>query len=96
MVTEVTPDSKKRRRTSEASTVATVNGRHKHSDGDSDITLDMGVVTSSPLQADSTQADSPTQEPVSSSECTPPPKKKKVNVSTQCDPDEVIILSDSD
>ncbi|KAG5843031.1 hypothetical protein ANANG_G00184180 [Anguilla anguilla] len=96
VVTEVTPDSKKRRRTSEASTVATVNGRHKHSDGDSDITLDMGVVTSSPLQADSTQADSPTQEPVSSSECTPPPKKKKVNVSTQCDPDEVIILSDSD
>ncbi|XP_061109396.1 death domain-associated protein 6 isoform X3 [Conger conger] len=95
-VTQVTPNSKKRKRVNVASTGTAVNGRHKHSDSDSDIPLDMGVVTSSPLQADSTRADSPPQDPVSSSEYTPPPKKNKVNVSTQCDPDEVIILSDSD
>ncbi|KAJ8379225.1 hypothetical protein SKAU_G00000030 [Synaphobranchus kaupii] len=110
VVLEVTPDSKKRKRMSEASTLTAVNGRHKHTrqvdkpshgrhkhtDSDTDISLDMGVATSSPLPADSTRVDSPAQEPVSSSEFTPPPKRNKVNVSTQCDPDEVIILSDSD
>ncbi|KPP60733.1 hypothetical protein Z043_121240, partial [Scleropages formosus] len=45
---------------------------------DDDIPLDMGVYSgSSPLQADSTHLDSPTQELVSSSRCTPPPKKNK-------------------
>ncbi|XP_036371504.1 death domain-associated protein 6 [Megalops cyprinoides] len=89
---------RKRKRTREASPKAAFNGSHKRdsSSSDSDIPLDMGVVTSSPLPADSTRADTPSQEPVSSSECTPPPKKNKVNVWTQCDPDEVIILSDSD
>ncbi|KAJ3609023.1 hypothetical protein NHX12_023550 [Muraenolepis orangiensis] len=33
---------------------------------------------------------------VSSSHSTPPPKRNKVNVATQCDPDEVIVLSDSE
>ncbi|XP_045070738.1 microtubule-associated tumor suppressor 1 homolog A-like [Coregonus clupeaformis] len=36
------------------------------------------------------------QEMVTSSQSTPPPKKNKVNVATQCDPDEVIVLSDSE
>ncbi|XP_039461730.1 death domain-associated protein 6 [Oreochromis aureus] len=30
------------------------------------------------------------------SQSTPPPKKNKVNVATQCDPDEIIVLSDSE
>ncbi|XP_028819522.1 death domain-associated protein 6 [Denticeps clupeoides] len=64
--------------------------RHKHSSSDS-----VGVsVASSPLQADSTSED-PALQIVSSSQSTPPPKKNKVNKSTQYEP-EVIILSDSD
>ncbi|XP_029298927.1 death domain-associated protein 6 [Cottoperca gobio] len=66
-------------------------------DSDVDIPLDMGVFScNSPQQAESTRADTPTQEMVSSSQSTPPPKKNKVNVATQCDPDEVIVLSDSE
>uniref|UniRef100_A0A4W6F0N6 Death domain-associated protein 6 n=1 Tax=Lates calcarifer TaxID=8187 RepID=A0A4W6F0N6_LATCA len=62
-----------------------------------DISLDMGVVScNSPHQAESTRADTPNQELVSSSQSTPPPKKNKVNVATQCDPDEIIVLSDSE
>ncbi|XP_010899741.5 death domain-associated protein 6 [Esox lucius] len=57
------------------------------------IPLDTDVIRHSPLQADST---TPTQEAVTSSQSTPPPKKNKINVATQCDPDEVIVLSDSD
>ncbi|KAM4630182.1 death domain-associated protein 6 [Polymixia lowei] len=59
-----------------------------------DIPLDMGVVSSSPPE--STRADTPTQDLVTSSQSTPPPKKNKVNVATQCDPDEIIVLSDSE
>ncbi|XP_029023595.1 death domain-associated protein 6 [Betta splendens] len=62
---------------------------------DVDIPLDMGVVMGS-SPPESTQADSPTQQQVSSSQTTPPPKKNKVNVATQCDPDEIIVLSDSE
>ncbi|KAI4818288.1 hypothetical protein KUCAC02_011635 [Chaenocephalus aceratus] len=51
---------------------------------------------SSPQRAESTRASTPTREIVSSSQSTPPPKKNKVNVATQCDPDEVIVLSDSE
>ncbi|XP_030633695.1 death domain-associated protein 6 [Chanos chanos] len=88
--------SRKRKREAEESQSAVYNGNHVHDSGsDSDIPLDMGVA-SSPLQADSTQADTPTQEIVTSSQSTPPPKKNKVNVATQCDPEEVIVLSDSD
>ncbi|XP_023133723.2 death domain-associated protein 6 [Amphiprion ocellaris] len=66
-------------------------------DSEGDTPLDMGVFSSSPLQqAESTRADTPTQELVSSSQLTPPPKKNKVNVATQCDPDEIIVLSDSE
>lgn len=66
-------------------------------DSEVDIPLDMGVFScNSPQQAESTRADTPTHEMVSSSQSTPPPKKNKVNVATQCDPDEVIILSDSE
>ncbi|XP_072304316.1 death domain-associated protein 6 isoform X2 [Eucyclogobius newberryi] len=59
-------------------------------DGDTDIPLDMGVHESPPRS----RADTPPY--VSSSQATPPPKKNKVNVATQCDPQEVIELSDSD
>ncbi|KAI3358144.1 hypothetical protein L3Q82_003145 [Scortum barcoo] len=64
---------------------------------ETEIPLDMGVFTcGSPQQAESTRVDTPTQEIVSSSQSTPPPKKNKVNVATQCDPDEIIVLSDSE
>ncbi|XP_023686281.2 death domain-associated protein 6 isoform X1 [Paramormyrops kingsleyae] len=93
-----TPSSRKRKRMTGSSGQSALNGSHKRAcaDSDDDIPLDMGVVSSSPQQADSTRADSPCQELVSSSQCTPPPKRNKVNVATQCDPDEVIVLSDSD
>ncbi|XP_040909407.1 death domain-associated protein 6 [Toxotes jaculatrix] len=66
-------------------------------DSETDIPLDMGVIScNSPHQAESTRADTPTQDLVSSSQSTPPPKKNKVNVATQCDPDEIIVLSDSE
>lgn len=56
---------------------------------DADISLDMGV-------CDSPKARAETPPYVSSSQSTPPPKKNKVNVGTQCDPQEVIVLSDSE
>ncbi|MGH0164898.1 UNVERIFIED_CONTAM: hypothetical protein FKN15_069970 [Acipenser sinensis] len=75
---------------------------------DEEISLDMGVCSSSPPDshctvfpvADSTRADSPLSQLVSSSQpssskCNPS-KRKKVTVATQCDPEEVIVLSDSD
>lgn len=58
---------------------------------DTDIPLDMGVCDSPPPK---TRAETPPY--VSSSQSTPPPKKNKVNVATQCDPQEVIVLSDSE
>uniref|UniRef100_H3CIB9 Death domain-associated protein 6 n=1 Tax=Tetraodon nigroviridis TaxID=99883 RepID=H3CIB9_TETNG len=45
-----------------------------------------GTCSSPPQQLESSQ-DHP---------LTPPPKKNKVNVATQCDPEEVIVLSDSE
>ncbi|KAG7219325.1 hypothetical protein INR49_003443 [Caranx melampygus] len=64
---------------------------------EAEIPLDMGVISySSPPQTELTRADTPTQDLVSSSQSTPPPKKNKVNVATQCDPDEIIVLSDSE
>lgn len=60
-------------------------------DSDADISLDMGVCDSPPRK---TRAETPPY--VSSSQSTPPPKKNKVNVATQCDPQEVIVLSDSE
>lgn len=63
-------------------------------DSDADIPLDMGVVSCN--SPETTRANTPTQEVVSSSQSTPPPKKNKVNVATQCDPDEIIVLSDSE
>uniref|UniRef100_A0A3Q0RI57 Death domain-associated protein 6 n=1 Tax=Amphilophus citrinellus TaxID=61819 RepID=A0A3Q0RI57_AMPCI len=59
-----------------------------------DIPLDMGVVSCN--SPESARAETPTQDVVSSSQSTPPPKKNKVNVATQCDPDEIIVLSDSE
>ncbi|CAJ1083034.1 death domain-associated protein 6 [Xyrichtys novacula] len=66
-------------------------------DSEVDIPLDMGVYTcNSPPPADFARDDTPTRDIVSSSQSTPPPKKNKVNVATQCDPEETIVLSDSD
>eukprot|EP00063_Salmo_salar_P022393 XP_013997228.1 PREDICTED: death domain-associated protein 6-like [Salmo salar] len=92
-----TSRGRKRRRKEEVESRKFHNGDLRHHNGsESDLPLDMGVVTSSLLRADSTRADTPTQEMVTSSQSTPPPKKNKVNVATQCDPDEVIVLSDSE
>ncbi|MED6254642.1 hypothetical protein ATANTOWER_030870 [Ataeniobius toweri] len=66
-------------------------------DSDADIPLDMGVICcSSPQKEEPSLLDTPTKDPISSSQSTPPPKKNKVNVATQCDPDEIIVLSDSE
>ncbi|KAK5612500.1 hypothetical protein CRENBAI_012916 [Crenichthys baileyi] len=66
-------------------------------DSDADIPLDMGVICcSSPQKEEPSIPDTPTKDPISSSQSTPPPKKNKVNVATQCDPDEIIVLSDSE
>ncbi|XP_007253140.3 death domain-associated protein 6 isoform X1 [Astyanax mexicanus] len=90
-------NSKKRKRESKTKHTTVRNGNiRRNSESDCDISLDMGVINCSPVRADSTRADTPTQDMVSSSRSTPPPKKNKVNVATQCDPEEVIVLSDSD
>ncbi|XP_051925976.1 death domain-associated protein 6 isoform X2 [Hippocampus zosterae] len=60
-------------------------------DRDVEVLLDMGVICASPLRA----VDRSDCQPVSSSQ-SPPPKKYKVNVATQCDPLEIIELSDSE
>ncbi|XP_015829500.3 death domain-associated protein 6 [Nothobranchius furzeri] len=60
-------------------------------DSDADIPLDMGVISCSSPQ----DASTPSQL-ICSPQLTPPPKKNKVNVATQCDPDEIIVLSDSE
>uniref|UniRef100_A0A3Q3D2E9 Death-domain associated protein n=1 Tax=Hippocampus comes TaxID=109280 RepID=A0A3Q3D2E9_HIPCM len=56
-----------------------------------EVLLDMGVICASPLRA----VDRSDCQLVSSSQ-SPPPKKYKVNVATQCDPLEIIELSDSE
>uniref|UniRef100_A0AAZ1WVZ0 Death domain-associated protein 6 n=1 Tax=Oreochromis aureus TaxID=47969 RepID=A0AAZ1WVZ0_OREAU len=64
---------------------------------DADIPLDMGVVSCN--SPETTRANTPTQEVVSSSQSTPPPKKNKVGkyfMLLSCDPDEIIVLSDSE
>lgn len=63
-------------------------------DSEVNIPLDMGVFCCNSPQA--VRAQTPPQDLVSSSQSTPPPKKNKVNVATQCDPDEIIVLSDSE
>lgn len=85
-----TTRSQKRKR-EEATPTKTTPTRHvTASDADpQDIPLDMGV-------CDSPKARAETPPYVSSSQTTPPPKKNKVNVATQCDPQEVIVLSDSE
>ncbi|XP_067111302.1 death domain-associated protein 6 [Osmerus mordax] len=87
---------KRKRSHQKESTRKSQNGIQTYAnESEVDITLDSGVANS-PLQADSTRADTPQQEVVTSSQSTPPPKKNKVNVATQCDPDEIIVLSDSE
>ncbi|XP_034016879.1 death domain-associated protein 6 isoform X2 [Thalassophryne amazonica] len=66
-------------------------------ESETEIPLDMGVFScSSPLSVESTRVNTPIENMVSSSQSTPPPKINKVNVATQYDPHEVIILSDSE
>ncbi|XP_027892558.1 death domain-associated protein 6 isoform X2 [Xiphophorus couchianus] len=66
-------------------------------DSNADIPLDMGVICcGSPQKEESSVLDTLTKNPTVSVQSTPPPKKNKVNVATQCDPDEIIVLSDSD
>ncbi|XP_068566936.1 LOW QUALITY PROTEIN: death domain-associated protein 6 [Cebidichthys violaceus] len=93
-----TRSQKRKRKREDASSGDSRNNKHiLIHDSEADIPLDMGVFScNSPQQAESTRADTPTHEMVSSSQSTPPPKKNKVNVATQCDPDEVIVLSDSE
>ncbi|XP_076006061.1 death domain-associated protein 6 isoform X2 [Genypterus blacodes] len=87
--------SRKRKREEISSKVS--QNKSNICDSGVEISLDMGVISCSPpLQAESTRPDTPVQELVSSSQTTPPPKKNKVNVATQCDPDEIIVLSDSE
>ncbi|KAB5517976.1 hypothetical protein PHYPO_G00173770 [Pangasianodon hypophthalmus] len=91
-----TCNNKKRKRESKKNHMIVQNGNIRRSDvSDSDVSPDIKVACS-PVLVDSTRADTPTQDMVSSSRATPPPKKHKVNVATQCDPDAVIVLSDSD
>ncbi|XP_026204803.1 death domain-associated protein 6 isoform X2 [Anabas testudineus] len=93
-----TTRSRKRKR-EETTTGKSRNRKHViiQDSSEVDIPLDMGVFScNSPQHAESTRPDTPTQEIVSSSQSTPPPKKNKVNVATQCDPDEIIVLSDSE
>ncbi|KAG6920946.1 death domain associated protein [Chelydra serpentina] len=75
-----------------------------HSIGSEDEDLELpldGLLPHSPLP-DSTRADSPFQSLVSSSQGSPQlgqrllPKACKTSVATQCDPEEIIVLSDSD
>ncbi|XP_055076118.2 death domain-associated protein 6 isoform X1 [Misgurnus anguillicaudatus] len=87
---------KKRKRTSKERNDAAYNGNDtRDSSSYCDIPLDMGVY-SSPERVDLTRATTPTQDKINSLRLTPPPKKNKVNKATQCDPEEVIVLSDSD
>ncbi|XP_073677425.1 death domain-associated protein 6 isoform X2 [Garra rufa] len=83
---------KKRKRCSTENQTAAYNGNCTQG---SDIPLDMGVICCSE-EADFTNTRTPNRVRARSSRATPPPKKNKVNVATQCDPEEVIVLSDSD
>ncbi|KAI3357072.1 hypothetical protein L3Q82_015448, partial [Scortum barcoo] len=68
-----------KRKRAEIASVDSQNTKHIiiH-DNETEIPLDMGVFTcGSPQQAESTRVDTPTQEIVSSSQSTPPPKKNK-------------------
>ncbi|XP_052441277.1 death domain-associated protein 6-like [Carassius gibelio] len=83
---------KKRKRSSPGKQTAAFNGTCTR---DRDIPLNMGVICC-PEEEDLTRTRSSAQVTGRSSRDTPPPKKNKVNVATQCDPEEVIVLSDSD
>ncbi|XP_062825524.1 death domain-associated protein 6 [Anolis carolinensis] len=66
-------------------------------DADAEVVLFRPLPPAAPPQPDSTCADSPGQGLVSSSLGSPPRQQTtKTSVATQCDPEEVIVLSDSD
>ncbi|XP_074872515.1 death domain-associated protein 6 isoform X1 [Carettochelys insculpta] len=77
---------------------------HSIGSEDEDEDLELPLVGQPPCSSlpDSTRADSPFQSLVSSSQGSPQqgqrflPKPCKASVATQCDPEEIIILSDSD
>ncbi|XP_029369819.1 death domain-associated protein 6 isoform X1 [Echeneis naucrates] len=89
---------KRKRRSEETSSENSENTKHIIiQDSEADVLPEMTLFScNSPDPAQSTRTDTPTQDLVSSSQSTPPPKKNKVNVATQCDPDEIIVLSDSE
>uniref|UniRef100_A0A3Q2C6U1 Death domain-associated protein 6 n=1 Tax=Cyprinodon variegatus TaxID=28743 RepID=A0A3Q2C6U1_CYPVA len=93
-----TTRSQKRKREETRSTNSrNIKQKISFDSSDADISLDMGVICcSSPEKMESSVFETPTKNPIISLESTPPPKKNKVNVATQCDPDEIIVLSDSD
>ncbi|XP_029977218.1 death domain-associated protein 6 [Salarias fasciatus] len=87
--------SQKRKREQSLSKSSQISGTTIIRDTEVDIPLDMGVFScGSPQRVESTRADTPPQDVVSSSE--PLPKRMKVSVGTQCDPEEIIVLSDSE
>ncbi|XP_007564352.1 death domain-associated protein 6 [Poecilia formosa] len=92
-----TTRSQKRKREEMMSSNSRSTKQKMSYDSDADIPLDMGVICcGSPQKEESSALDTPTKNPTVSVQSTPPPKKNKVNVATQCDPDEIIVLSDSD
>ncbi|XP_068189720.1 death domain-associated protein 6 [Antennarius striatus] len=74
------------------------NQKRKREETECTIITDSKVdlTDSSPLKVESTRASTPIQDLTLHSPSTPPPKKNKVNVATQCDPEEIIVLSDSE
>ncbi|XP_067281071.1 death domain-associated protein 6 isoform X2 [Pseudorasbora parva] len=94
LLIDETGNYRKRKRTSTKKQTAAYNGNCTQ---DSDIPLDMGVICCTERE-DSTRKRTvtPTKGMVRNLRATPPPKRNKVNVATQCDPEEVIVLSDSE
>ncbi|XP_005159495.2 death domain-associated protein 6 isoform X1 [Danio rerio] len=92
LLIDETGNYRKRKRRSTENHTSAHNGNCTE---DSDIPLDMGVICCSE-QEDLTCLKTPPRKTARNSQATPPPKKNKVNVATQCDPEEVIVLSDSE
>ncbi|CAN9504252.1 unnamed protein product [Ophioblennius macclurei] len=83
--------SKKRRREQSVSKSSQISVATLVHGSEVDIPLDMGVFScSSPQPLESSRSDSPSQDVVTCA------KRNKVSVATQCDPEEIIVLSDSE
>lgn len=92
-----TTRSQKRKREQSLSKSSQISVATIIHDIDDDIPLDMEVFTCSPPhEMDSSRVDTPSQDVVSSSQPFPSAKRMKISVATQCDPEEIIVLSDSE